>query len=89
MFNVQKVGVLSPDSLGMVWQCNVFGHYVLVSRHGLLQRARSQPLTRTSSVLSSRCSLHGRNEILRSRLVSSGCLRSTRCLRMIPIPTLS
>ncbi|KAH9922393.1 uncharacterized protein B0H18DRAFT_1018184 [Fomitopsis serialis] len=29
MFNIQKVGVLSPDNLGMVWQCNIFGHYVL------------------------------------------------------------
>ncbi|KZT66193.1 hypothetical protein DAEQUDRAFT_695988 [Daedalea quercina L-15889] len=29
MFNIQKVGVLSSDNLGMVWQCNIFGHYVL------------------------------------------------------------
>lgn len=28
-FNVQKAGVTSGDGLGFVWQCNVFGHYVL------------------------------------------------------------
>ncbi|KZT05141.1 uncharacterized protein LAESUDRAFT_702717 [Laetiporus sulphureus 93-53] len=28
-FNIQKAGVLSKDNLGYVWQCNVFGHYVL------------------------------------------------------------
>lgn len=29
-FYIQSVGDLSPDRLGWVWQCNVFGHYVLV-----------------------------------------------------------
>ncbi|CCL98834.1 uncharacterized protein FIBRA_00839 [Fibroporia radiculosa] len=28
-YNVQKVGVISGDNLGFVWQCNVFGHYVM------------------------------------------------------------
>ncbi|EIW82457.1 NAD(P)-binding protein [Coniophora puteana RWD-64-598 SS2] len=28
-FYVQDVGKLTPDHLGLVWQCNVFGHYVL------------------------------------------------------------
>ncbi|KAH9921833.1 hypothetical protein B0H21DRAFT_766555 [Amylocystis lapponica] len=28
-FNVQTNGSLSGDNLGLVWQCNVFGHYVL------------------------------------------------------------
>ncbi|KAI0316123.1 hypothetical protein OF83DRAFT_1164480 [Amylostereum chailletii] len=28
-YNVQEVGLLSDDHLGWVWQCNVFGHYVL------------------------------------------------------------
>ena len=32
----QEVGQLSQDALGWVWQCNVFGHYVLV-RVGDLQ----------------------------------------------------
>ncbi|GBE87210.1 hypothetical protein BKA93DRAFT_769753 [Sparassis latifolia] len=27
--NVQKSGVMSKDGLGFVWQCNIFGHYVL------------------------------------------------------------
>ena len=31
MFNVQKSGAMSQDNLGHVWQCNVFGHYVMVS----------------------------------------------------------
>ena len=30
-FNIQEVGITSEDGLGWVWQCNVFGHYVLVS----------------------------------------------------------
>lgn len=42
MFNVQTVGVLSPDNLGMVWQSNIFGHYVLVSCRRLLPRAPAQ-----------------------------------------------
>ncbi|KAI0944207.1 hypothetical protein AcW1_001966 [Taiwanofungus camphoratus] len=29
-FNVQTNGAISKDNLGFVWQCNVFGHYVLV-----------------------------------------------------------
>ena len=29
--NIQVNGVLSKDNLGYAWQCNVFGHYVLVS----------------------------------------------------------
>ncbi|TFY61320.1 hypothetical protein EVJ58_g4575 [Rhodofomes roseus] len=48
MFNVQKAGVLSADNLGMVWQCNIFGHYVLFrSLQPLLSawtaRTRSEP----------------------------------------------
>jgi hypothetical protein len=27
---VQNTGLTSDDGLGWVWQCNVFGHYVLV-----------------------------------------------------------
>lgn len=27
---LQRVGDVSQDGLGLVWQCNVFGHYVLV-----------------------------------------------------------
>ena len=27
---VQSTGLTSDDGLGWVWQCNVFGHYVLV-----------------------------------------------------------
>jgi len=30
-FLVQRVGAESNDRLGLVWQSNVFGHYVLVS----------------------------------------------------------
>ncbi|CCM02120.1 uncharacterized protein FIBRA_04197 [Fibroporia radiculosa] len=28
-YNVQKIGVMSGDNLGFVWQCNIFGHYVM------------------------------------------------------------
>ncbi|TRM68592.1 hypothetical protein BD626DRAFT_482223 [Schizophyllum amplum] len=28
-FNIENVGETSADGLGWVWQCNVFGHYVL------------------------------------------------------------
>ena len=27
---VQRKGVMSDDGLGWTWQCNVFGHYILV-----------------------------------------------------------
>ena len=30
-FKMQEVGVMSEDGLGWVWQCNIFGHYVMVS----------------------------------------------------------
>jgi 3-keto steroid reductase len=29
-YNVQHVGLMSDDGLGWAWQCNVFGHYILV-----------------------------------------------------------
>ncbi|TFL00623.1 NAD(P)-binding protein [Pterulicium gracile] len=29
LFNLQRSGEISADGLGWVWQCNVFGHYVL------------------------------------------------------------
>ena len=29
--NAQEAGILSSNGLGYVWQCNTFGHYVLVS----------------------------------------------------------
>jgi hypothetical protein len=29
-YNVQRRGVMSDDGLGWTWQCNVFGHYILV-----------------------------------------------------------
>lgn len=29
-FKIQTAGKISGDGLGWVWQCNVFGHYVLV-----------------------------------------------------------
>ncbi|ETW84523.1 hypothetical protein HETIRDRAFT_312795 [Heterobasidion irregulare TC 32-1] len=28
-YNVQQSGMMSEDGLGWVWQCNVFGHYIL------------------------------------------------------------
>lgn len=31
-YKIQKKGLLSEDRLGWVWQCNVFGHYLMVSR---------------------------------------------------------
>ncbi len=31
VFKKQVTGELSEDGLGWIWQCNVFGHYVLVS----------------------------------------------------------
>src|SRR5216684_1186610 len=27
---VQRKGIMSDDGLGWTWQCNVFGHYILV-----------------------------------------------------------
>lgn len=36
VYKLQVVGELSVDGLGWVWQCNVFGHYVLVSSIFLL-----------------------------------------------------
>ena len=30
-FKLQRSGVVGPDGLGLVWQSNVFSHYVLVS----------------------------------------------------------
>ena len=29
-YTIQREGVLSDDGLGWTWQCNVFGHYILV-----------------------------------------------------------
>ena len=31
VFKKQISGQMSADGLGLLWQCNVFGHYVLVS----------------------------------------------------------
>ncbi|KAH9059315.1 NAD(P)-binding protein [Lactarius vividus] len=28
-YNIQRTGIMSDDGLGWVWQCNVFGHYVI------------------------------------------------------------
>lgn len=30
-YKIQATGEMSGDGLGWVWQCNIFGHYVLVS----------------------------------------------------------
>lgn len=30
IYKKQHTGVMSSDGLGWVWQCNVFGHYLLV-----------------------------------------------------------
>lgn len=29
-YKLQKTGIMSKDGLGMTWQCNLFGHYVMV-----------------------------------------------------------
>ncbi|KAL5488351.1 ERG27 [Sanghuangporus weigelae] len=29
LFKIQRIGEMSEDGLGWIWQCNVFGHYVL------------------------------------------------------------
>jgi NAD(P)-dependent dehydrogenase (short-subunit alcohol dehydrogenase family) len=29
-FNIQRTGIMSDDGLGWAWQCNVFGHYIIV-----------------------------------------------------------
>jgi 3-keto steroid reductase len=29
-FNIQRSAIMSDDGLGWVWQCNVFGHYIIV-----------------------------------------------------------
>jgi 3-keto steroid reductase len=29
-YNIQRRAMMSDDGLGWVWQCNVFGHYILV-----------------------------------------------------------
>jgi 3-keto steroid reductase len=37
-YNIQRKAMMSDDGLGWVWQCNVFGHYILV-------RLSSSPVT--------------------------------------------
>ena len=32
IYNYEKPGIVSDDGLGWVWQSNVLGHYILVSR---------------------------------------------------------
>ncbi|KAI0945840.1 hypothetical protein AcV7_009969 [Taiwanofungus camphoratus] len=46
-FNVQTNGAISKDNLGFVWQCNVFGHYVL---YRALQPLLSSYSSRTDSI---------------------------------------
>ena len=75
MFNVQRVGVLSPDNLGMVWQCNIFGHYVLVSSRSFAHWSHTEPRARRSSARSSHCFLHGQNDTPQSLRESCGCPR--------------
>ena len=29
-FNIQRTSIMSEDGLGWAWQCNVFGHYIIV-----------------------------------------------------------
>ena len=29
-FNIQHTSIMSEDGLGWAWQCNVFGHYIIV-----------------------------------------------------------
>lgn len=36
VYKLQRVGDLSDDGLGCIWQSNLFGHYVLVRLHVLL-----------------------------------------------------
>jgi len=57
-FNIQKVGVMSNDNLGFVWQCNVFGHYVLfrslqslLSKYTAHTRGASGPVPSPARVL--------------------------------------
>ena len=33
LYKLQRKGERSVDGLGWVWQCNVFGHYVMVGTH--------------------------------------------------------
>ncbi|KAG8998562.1 hypothetical protein FRB94_006772 [Tulasnella sp. JGI-2019a] len=43
IFKVQYVGSTSPEGLGLTFQCNLFGHYILTRRlEPLLRRAPSQ-----------------------------------------------
>jgi len=50
-FNYETPGIVSDDGLGWVWQSNVFGHYVLVSRTYLVNDTWSD--MRNTSVVSS------------------------------------
>ena len=37
-YNVQRREVVSDDGLGWTWQCNVFGHYILVCTFRIFTR---------------------------------------------------
>ena len=37
-YNVQRREVVSDDGLGWTWQCNVFGHYILVCTSHIFTR---------------------------------------------------
>ncbi|EJD00851.1 uncharacterized protein FOMMEDRAFT_21336 [Fomitiporia mediterranea MF3/22] len=55
LFKLQRIGELSEDGLGWIWQCNVFGHYMLfrlleplLNRYRGLTRAPSRVLWMSS-----------------------------------------
>jgi len=39
-YTVQRKGVMSDDGLGWTWQCNVFGHYILVRNYYTLHMCK-------------------------------------------------
>lgn len=71
-YNVQQGGLMSEDGLGWVWQCNVFGHYILVSTRIYSFANASNQLCRSVAHWSQHC-LH---ILMHSTVlpVYSGCL---------------
>lgn len=76
-YNIQRSAMVSDDGLGWVWQCNVFGHYVIVRPLPLLC---CPMLTRSASsvVRSRRSSQRRRHDRASAPRASCGCHHSRR-----------
>lgn len=77
--NMQVNGVLSKDNLGYAWQCNTFGHYVLVRPFFECSRF-PPPMLRFDDSSTARCKTCYWPTPTSQNVqhASSGCRRSTR-----------